>query len=43
MLKQYNVYDVILKAPHFLEMLRCYNDVLNASAVSTGILDFTMN
>lgn len=43
MMRAYNIFDTILQAPHFLEMLRCYNDILRASAISTGILDFTMN
>lgn len=43
MMESFNVFDVILKAPHFLSMLRSYNSVLQAYAKTCKLLDFTMN
>lgn len=42
-MESFNVFDVILKAPHFLSMLRSYNSVLQAYAKTCKLLDFTMN
>ena len=39
----YNVFDVITQAPHFLQMLKSYNSVLQAYAKSDKQLDFILN
>lgn len=43
MMEAFNVFDVILQAPHFLAMLRSYNSVLQTYAKTCKLLDFTMN
>lgn len=42
-MESFNVFDVILQAPHFLAMLRSYNSVLQTYAKTCKLLDFTMN
>jgi hypothetical protein len=39
----YNIFDIISKAPHFSQMLKSYNNVLTAYATVDKQLDFTMN